>query len=622
MGWVLDMKSPDLRWDAACPHHVEYGDSYFSDAGGPAESEHVFIQNNQLADRFSQLSHASFAIGELGFGTGLNFLLTWQLWRERASPAKTLDFVSVEAEPLTTEQLAQAQAPWTPLSELASELRDACSDLHPGFNLRVLDGGRVRLLLLVGDVSAMLPELQAKIDAWFLDGFSPAKNPAMWSDETMREVARLSRSDATFSTYSVAGSLRKALIGAGFDIEKRPGFGRKREMLAGCYSGQLGADDLHSEASWWCLPSFASPNHVTVIGAGLAGATTARALAERGVTVEVIDTVPEPACGASAMPGMLVRPYPERGRSPAQQLYVAAAAHSVPRLADRESWRDTPVLRLDAASADEFSVSEGGDRLIGQRLHPAGQLDPIQFCREQLAHPNIECQFGRHVNAAELPMLARESAVVLANGSQLGEIYPSAEWPHVPVRGQMLRFKGGPGRPIPEAAVCFDGHCLPLGDDLLVGSSFVRNSRSLSFSQTEADHLLQKFSDALPELASAWAAADTEHYCGIRLATKDHLPLLGPVMDSERWRAFAERFRQGHLTLPLSVDDYIPGVWVHAGLGARGATSALLCSELLASQMVGQVLPMEKSLLRHLHPARFMVRQMQRVPRSPQESLS
>lgn len=215
------------------PVSEAYGDVYHSAAGGHAQARHVFLAGNSLPERWR--GRADFTILETGFGLGLNFMATWLAWRNDDERSQTLTFVSVEKHPFSVSDLELAQAAWPEFAELAAALRQQWPPLVAGEHAIRLEGGRVILRLVFGDAVDVLPALEAAADAFYLDGFSPAKNPALWSPALCQSLARLAQPMATLATWSVAGHVRQALIGAGFVVKKQPGFAGKRQMLVGQY---------------------------------------------------------------------------------------------------------------------------------------------------------------------------------------------------------------------------------------------------------------------------------------------------------------------------------------------------------------------------------------------------
>ena len=216
------------------PFSSIYDDVYHSAAGAQAQAKHVFLAGNGLPDRWA--GHAQFVIVETGFGLGLNFLATWLAWRNDPQRCRALHFVSLEKHPLAAADLALAHAAWPELVVLAEALRQHWPALEAGAHHLEFDGGRVRLTLHFGDAVDTLPELGVRADAFYLDGFSPAKNPELWSSALCRSLARLAVHGATLATWSVAGDVRRALAAAGFEVAKRPGFAGKRQMLVGRFA--------------------------------------------------------------------------------------------------------------------------------------------------------------------------------------------------------------------------------------------------------------------------------------------------------------------------------------------------------------------------------------------------
>lgn len=217
--------------DDGTPFSPNYDDVYHSAAGAHAQARHVFLAGNGLPQRWA--GRAQFCIVETGFGLGLNFLATWLAWRDDAQRCRTLHFVSLEKHPLAVTDLALTHDAWPELAPLADELRRRWPALEAGAHVLEFDGGRLRLTLYFGDALTLLPTLEVRADAFYLDGFSPAKNPELWSPALCAALARLAANDATLATWSVAGSVRRALAAAGFEVTRRPGFAGKRQMLVG-----------------------------------------------------------------------------------------------------------------------------------------------------------------------------------------------------------------------------------------------------------------------------------------------------------------------------------------------------------------------------------------------------
>ena len=212
----------DLEWrDDGVPVSTRFADPYFSADDGLAETRHVFLGGNGLPKRFCE----GFHVAELGFGSGLNLLAAWKAW-EDAGFNTPLRFTSFEAYPMDSAQMERALANWPQLGEYAQRL------LAGGMQMR---SETLELNVIIGDARETLPKWPGGADAWFLDGFSPAQNPELWSPEIMQAVADHTKPDGSFATYTAAGHVRRALTDAGFDVSRPKGYGSKRHMSAGVF---------------------------------------------------------------------------------------------------------------------------------------------------------------------------------------------------------------------------------------------------------------------------------------------------------------------------------------------------------------------------------------------------
>lgn len=229
------MQFAKLKWNNNQPYSLDFDDVYYSLDNGLAETDHVFIQHNQLTERFKPIDSATFTIIETGFGTGLNFFCAAQHFLAHAPANAHLRFISTECSPLTLEDFIKANQHWMVFSQMVNQLASAYAQLSDGLNQLSCCDGRIKLDLWIGDIADTLPQIQTKADAWFLDGFAPSKNSDMWSETLFQDIARLSQANTTFSTFTSAGQVKRNLQAVGFKVNKVKGFGRKREMLCGIY---------------------------------------------------------------------------------------------------------------------------------------------------------------------------------------------------------------------------------------------------------------------------------------------------------------------------------------------------------------------------------------------------
>jgi tRNA U34 5-methylaminomethyl-2-thiouridine-forming methyltransferase MnmC len=214
-------QSAHIEWrDGELPVSTRFDDPYFSLQGGLAETSHVFLAGNDLPARF----HDGFHIAELGFGTGLNLLATLHLWRDTGQTGR-LHFTTFEAYPMTAADMLRAQSAFPQLAPLVAELAPFWSSAPHRFSLKDLE-----FTMIQGDARQTLSRWHGRADAWFLDGFSPSKNPQMWQENLLIDVAKHTVANGTAATYTAAGFVRRGLQAAGFDVERKPGYGRKRHM--------------------------------------------------------------------------------------------------------------------------------------------------------------------------------------------------------------------------------------------------------------------------------------------------------------------------------------------------------------------------------------------------------
>jgi tRNA 5-methylaminomethyl-2-thiouridine biosynthesis bifunctional protein len=641
-----------LNWDErGQPLSRHFGDVYFSQHDGLEETRYVFLANNDLAARFVALGDGEgLCIGETGFGTGLNFLCAWQLFEQQAPAGARLHFVSVEKYPLQRGDLQRALALWPELAPFSAPLLEQYRAIHPGFQRLLLGGGRVVLTLLIGDALEQLSQLDARIDAWFLDGFNPAKNPQMWTPELFAELARLSAPGATLGTFSSAGVVRRALNDAGFKMRRVPGLGKKWEVLKGQFAG-----NPEGEGKPWFArpPRPARDKHAVVIGAGLAGCATAASLAARGWRVSLLERHGEVAAEASGNPqGVLYLKLSAHGTT-LSQLIVAGFGHTrrlLERLQRGADWDACGVLQLafdakeDARQAKLAAAfpsdllapltREQAEKLAGIGLpagglfYPdAGWVHPPALCRLLAAHPSIDLL--THREALELQRrddhwqvlagqqeLARAPVVVLAAAAEIRRFAQSANLPLKRIRGQISRLPANPASSALRTVVCAEGYVAPpRANEHTLGASFDFHSDDLAPSVAEHAgnlELLKEISSDLAERlqADALDPATLQGRAAFRCTSPDYLPIVGPLADAE---AFAERYAvlaKDARQVPEAPCPWLPGLYVNSGHGSRGLITAPLSGELIAAWLEGEPLPLPRTVAEACHPNRFALRRL------------
>ena len=619
-----------FAWKDGQPYSALYEDVYFSRDSGLEETRHVFLAQNHLRERWQALQQPSFTIIETGFGTGLNFLCAWQLWNELAPPGAALHFVSVEKYSLQHEELRHALNLWPALAPFSSQLLAHYHLLAPGWHKLVFENGRVTLTLLIGDARDMLPQLRAHADAWFLDGFAPAKNPEMWQQDLFNTMARLSHSETTFATFTSAGDVRRGLQAAGFEVRKVPGFGSKREMLAG--KSNSSRQPLHSVEK-----------RAIVIGGGIAGASSAHALATRGWQVTLIERHAELAQEASGNPAAVLY-----ARLTGQDIALGRLAqhgflHTI-RLLQRSKLptsdheicgllqlafdeRELARCRAVAAKglphelvrwvgADEASRIAGVELMHdGLFMGSAGWVNPVAFCRALADHPNIHIltmstalELKRHEDMWQVwsrdGMLAQASVVILAGANDTPQFSQSAHLPLQPVRGQITCVPATERSTHLHTIVCTDGYVSPVVKDLhCLGATFSDNDTGLDIRINDNEANLAMLAELSTELHEQLKTQPMQGRAALRAVTPDYLPIAGPLLDADVIHAKPPRHNSDPNALP-----WLDGLYVNTGHGSKGLINAPLCAEMLACAINGEPAPVDAALLAALDPNRFLLR--------------
>jgi tRNA 5-methylaminomethyl-2-thiouridine biosynthesis bifunctional protein len=576
------------------PRSRRFGDVYFSREGGLAESRAVFLAGCDLPRRWT--GRRRFTVAELGFGTGLNILALLDLWRAQRPPDGQLSLFSVEAEPLTAEDAARSLAAWPELADFAALLLARWPGRRRGFHRVDLTEFNATLDVAVMDAAAALDVWSGRADAWFLDGFAPAVNPAMWTHELMALVASRSAPAAVAATYTVAGQARRALAAAGFALERRPGFGGKRERL---------------EASLPGGPAAAAPAapRVAIVGAGIAGAALARAFRLQGVDARVFDGEGRGA-GPSGNPAALMTPRLDAGLGDAAQLHAQAFAHAAALYRDVEgALIGMGVLQLEAGprDADRFAKiaasglfesgaltlrdAEAVRAALGETAPAALALEaalviaPARVLAAWL--PTVELTAVARLDAvdgnwrlldASGDLLAEADVVCLANGAALPALWPQA--PIQPVRGQLSWVRG-----VASPAVAWGAYVAPMRDGVVFGATHDRDDASNDRRAEDDARNLAAIAARLPGLAARLAGRPIESRASVRATTPDRMPLAGQIA---------------------------PGAFVLGGLGSRGFSLAPVLADHIAALALGAPSPLPLPLARTVAPNRFAERRARR----------
>ncbi|HEY8573133.1 tRNA (5-methylaminomethyl-2-thiouridine)(34)-methyltransferase MnmD [Phenylobacterium sp.] len=580
----MDEPQTPLTWtEDGHPRSRIFGDVYFSAQDGLAETRTVFLAGCGLPEAWS--GRRRFTVAELGFGTGLNIAALLDLWGRTREPGARLHVFSVEAHPIAAEESVRALARWPELSAVVELLTRRWPGRARGVHRVDLPELGAILDVAVMDVAEALAGWSGAADAWFLDGFSPALNPGMWRDDVLALVAARSAPGARAATFTVAGQVRRGLVAAGFEVEKRPGYGRKRERLEARLPGRAPPDP--------------AVRRVAVIGGGIAGASAARAVRALGAEPVVIEK-DHPGAGGSGNPAALVTPRLDAGLGAPARLFAQAFGRAVrlyeqdgPEAILRRGVRQLAAGPRDAERFAKIAASglfepealEASDAGLDQRtalvLEPAPVLDAwigavvhatVGGVRRDGDAWLVETPQGGEILWAD--------AVIVAAAMDSATLAP--DLPLTAVRGQ-ASWTDTRLAPIPATA--WGGYVLPIRHGLLFGATHDRGDGAIDVRAEDHRRNLETLAAAFPDLAARLEGAELAGRASIRAMTPDRLPLAGAGAD---------------------------GVLLLTGFGSRGFAHAPLLAEHVAALALGAPSPLPRDLAELVDPGRFARRAARR----------
>ena len=644
------------------PVSDKFDDVYFSNQDGLAETHYVFLEGNQLWERWVNYQEAHFVIAETGFGTGLNFFAVTTLFREFRqkhpdSPLKRLYFTSFEKYPLPLDALQQAHLAYLQFSHLAQHLQQHW--LNPIQGCYRFHFDETSLDLWFGDVAENLPQLgdymNSKIDAWFLDGFAPSKNPDMWNEQLYQQMFRFTKPQGTFATFTAASAVRKGLENAGFNIKKRKGFGKKRECLSGQKTQEkptaLSAPWFHSQ------PANLKEQDIAIIGGGVASLCTAISLVKRGAKITIYCEDEQTALNASGNKQGAFYPQLSDDNERNIRFYIHAFAYGHQFLQwaiqqqiefehefcgvalcaynEKAESKLNKIAELNLPSdlyqslnQTELSEKVGLPSPFGGGFIPQGAwLAPRQLVQHTFAFLEkqgvliktlqkvtalSQTEHGWQITTAENETFCHE-VVVLANGHKLTEFEQTQKLPLYPVRGQVSQIPTSANLLKLKTVLCYDGYLTPVDQAKIshcIGASHVRDNATREFSLTEQQENQQKIQQNIPE---EWTKeVDTSGNLariGVRCSVRDLTPMMGAVPHfSAQQTQYQNLFNLRRRKQPIEQAENYPNLYLIGALGSRGLTSAPFLGETLASLIYAEPLPMSEDLIHNLIPNRSWVR--------------
>jgi tRNA 5-methylaminomethyl-2-thiouridine biosynthesis bifunctional protein len=650
------IKQAQIHWSKNTPISSEFDDVYFSTDNGLDETRYVFLESSQLAKRWQASNGKNFSICETGFGSGLSFLCTWQLWLEHSQSEQQLHFLSVEKFPIGHSDLKRILDQWPELSELSQQLINQYPPLVPGWHTLHFNNsdqqGCVTLHLFFGDIDEWLPKINRPVDAWFLDGFAPAKNPEMWQQPLFTHIARLTQSLGTVATFTAASNIKRALKSAGFSLKKTPGYGKKREMVVATQTHNNGPQAPYYVANspWYEIPKLkeSHPKKAIVIGAGIAGCSTAYALAKRGWQVQILEKEDSVASGASGnMQGVL---YAKLATEliPHSQFYLAGYLYSLNLLKkqlSKKHWDNCGVLQLamnakeikrqrsfeektqlqsiiQAVNAQQASDIAGVDiQQSGLYFKNGAWVYPTAWCKELIENKRIEVHYQQNIKEIsnkDSNWLAHNQSgdtfeadvVIVCNAQQAKSFSQLSFLPTKPIAGQVSQVDA-PKMKL-NTVLCGGHYVTPtLNGQLNFGASYRLNSESCQVLNEEHQDNLNTLNEEFPSIGMQLTGKEPlTGRASVRCTSPDYTPIAGPICDPQRFSLDFSALAKSKKWKFYQSAQFIEGLYVNLGHGSRGLSSAPLCGELIAAQICQEPCPMPEELAQMVNPNRFLVKNL------------
>lgn len=637
------LRTASIHWENLTPLSKQFNDPYYSTDDPIGEVRHTFTQGINLPDLYSTHNPV---IAETGFGSGLNFLITASDWLEKAPSSSTLTFISVEGYPMDLADLSRAHQAFQGLSALSDQLQQQWPGAIPGIHRLSFASGRVRLLLLVGDVLEMLPAQHFTADAWYLDGFAPAKNPAMWTHGVFNEIARLSRPGTRIASFTAAGQVRRDLESAGFSIVRRDGFARKRH----CIHGFLGHNTGHQTESlppWQRLPApvspLARPTSVAVIGAGIAGRTLTKRLKETGFDVTLIAGSHSSHRAGSLIPRALIAPRLVRGSDSYSRFWAQAYVDAIRELEYLDNgnlWKGARglIFRYRTKSEDSLqalekslawpadwitwrSADDLGEPEAALEFPKSGAIDPLQLFQLLGQSIDIDADISR-IRKVDNQWALFNDRNRLVFQSDIVVITCGAGSPALLEQPTGLRKASGSLLSLTppvniRQAVLHDGYLTAEDESgvVIAGASIQReDENNVVTSNQVADDILERLSPYLGPVSRHSPGTNLTMWSGGRCDTMDHLPLAGPVQDDTAFERDYKNLFHGVRSNTLPEPTWKTGLYTLTGLGARGFQAAFLLADHLAAMIGGLPLPLDQRTTADLMPSRYQIRSLKRNP--------
>jgi tRNA 5-methylaminomethyl-2-thiouridine biosynthesis bifunctional protein len=587
-------------------------------------------------------------VAETGFGFGLNFVITANAWLQSSRDNACLHFISIERYPVSPEDIGRLAEQFPELRDLYDALIKQYPPPLPGMHLLEFAQGKIKLYLIFDEIHTALQQITHEVDAWYLDGFAPARNEAMWSQDVFNLIARHSKTGASFATYTASGDVRRGLIQAGFVVQKTAGHGSKRDMLKGLIFDKR---SFKSREPWYLWRPSETGNHeVVVIGAGLAGLSVAWAMVKRGWHVTVIDKHDSVGAEASGNPAGLLMPRLSQLDDTDSRFYCNAYVYAINVLeklqnnSDKHFWYQSGSVLLTSAdktgklsqqytSIDEFVSFQTKQKLSaitgvdinrdGFEFTHAGWINTQQLCEclaeacgdaLTLVRTNVEsishADHGWKIYLDNKEDI-KSNYVVFANAASC-RLFSQLEWlPIESVRGQLSYVPATDKSHALKCGISAERYITPEQDGMhVVGASYSAENDSTELNLADHQHNIETLHQVLPGIIDT--SVEMKGRVAFRAISKDRVPVVGAIPDRPAFLRDYDDLRHGRISKNYPAGTYQPGLFITSGHGSRGLTTCLLSGEMIAAMITAEPVPVEKKVMDYLNPARFIIRQLKR----------
>ena len=652
------MKTADISWKRnKTPYSKQFNDIYYDTEDGLFESSHVFIKGANIDKKWSKKN--AFFIGEIGFGTGLNFLNTWRTWLESKNKPSKIFYIAIEGYPIKKSDFKNCLHNFPILKTLQHKLIESYPKPEEGIHKLFFENGSVVLTLLYGSVLPMLKTMDKKVDAWFLDGFSPEKNKDMWESEVINEIQKLSKFGTSIATYSVASLIRRRLEQAKFKIMKRKGTKHKKFVLNGTFIGTPSQSNL---MPWFKLTNsiYKDKPSAVIVGGGIAGTNLAYALKKRSINITLIDQSDSIANLASSSPRAILEPRIIASNSLENKFFGLAWSNAI-KLINEIEQKGFNLSKENSASlhvAFNSILSRKYNNLISSKIYPnkfaslvncveasklsgfdirhnclhipdSITLSPKEFCEalvygiRRIMNTKVK-KLIRKNNTWELrneldETIITADMVFIAMGINSLQIGQTKNLPINAKAGQVTALKSNKTSQMLKTIVSGGCYITPSYKGLHhIGATYdnlyydADEELNLKVNSEADNKNINNANRILPSLLDCLDKHKPKSWSGIRCTTVDHLPIAGPLPNENKYLSNYKDIKHGRKYVLYPDANYHPGLFILTGLGSRGLLTAPLLSETIVSIAMGENLSIPYEFIPLFHPGRFIIRNLKK----------